>query len=96
MRFSCSIAFGLTATLKAAITSEQGRVQQGNFDDYPLLAIDEMPDVAVYFVPGDGRSPTGIGEMGVPPIAPAVANAIYAATGLRVRHLPILSADLRA
>ncbi len=89
------IAFGLTAALKAAITIKDGRVQQSNFNDYPLLALDEMPAVEVYIVPGAGRSPTGIGEMGVPPIAPAVANAVYAATGVRVRHLPILPADLR-
>jgi len=90
------IAFGLTAALKAAITIDRGRVQQDNFNNYPLLAIDEMPAVEVHLVPGDGRSPTGIGEMGVPPIAPAVANAVYTATGIRVRHLPILPADLRS
>ena len=89
------IVFGLTAALKAAITIKNGRVEQSNFDDYPLLTIDEMPIVEIYIVPGDGRAPTGIGEMGVPPIAPAVANAVYAATGVRVRHLPILPADLR-
>jgi len=89
------IVFGLTAALKAQITIDRGRVQQKNLDDYPLLTIAEMPAIEVYLVPGAGRSPTGIGEMGVAPIAPAVANAIFAATGIRVRHLPITRADLR-
>jgi isoquinoline 1-oxidoreductase beta subunit len=87
------IVFGLTAALQADITVENGRVQQSNFHDYPLLRMDEMPDVEVYIVPSDAQ-PNGIGEMGVPPIAPAIANAIFAATGKRVRHLPIRPADL--
>jgi isoquinoline 1-oxidoreductase beta subunit len=82
------IVFGLTAALKAAITIENGRVQQSNFHDYPLLRIDEMPVVEVHIVPSQER-PSGIGEMGVPPIAPAVANALFAATGQRIRQLPI-------
>jgi isoquinoline 1-oxidoreductase beta subunit len=87
------IAFGLTATLKAEITIKDGRTQQSNFHDYPLLRIDEMPRVEVYIVESD-RAPSGMGEMGVPPIAPAVANAIYAATGKRIRHIPIRPEDL--
>jgi isoquinoline 1-oxidoreductase beta subunit len=87
------IAFGLTAALKAQVTIENGRVQQSNFDDYPILRIDEMPAIEVYIVESDA-SPSGIGEMGVPPIAPAVANAIFAATGKRIRKLPILPEDL--
>jgi len=89
------IVFGLTATLKAEITIENGRVQQSNFHDYPLLRIDEMPVVEVYIVDSEER-PTGMGEMGVPPIAPAVANAVYAATGKRMRHIPIRAEDLRS
>jgi isoquinoline 1-oxidoreductase beta subunit len=81
------IVFGLTAALKASITIDKGRVQQSNFNDYPLLPIGEMPAVEVYIVPDDGRHPSGIGEMGVPPIAPAVANA--------VRHIPIKAEDLQ-
>jgi isoquinoline 1-oxidoreductase beta subunit len=88
------IVFGLTAALKAGITIEAGQTQQSNFDDYPLLRMDEMPVVEVHIVPSDER-PSGIGEMGVPPIAPAVANAIFAATGKRLRRLPIRTEDLR-
>jgi isoquinoline 1-oxidoreductase beta subunit len=88
------IVFGLTAALKAETTLKDGRVQQGNFDDYPLLQMNEMPLVEVYIVESDD-SPRGIGEMGVPPIAPAVANAVFSATGKRVRHIPIRPEDLK-
>jgi CO/xanthine dehydrogenase Mo-binding subunit len=89
------IAFGMTAALKAEVTIRNGRVQQSNFHDYPILRMDEMPAVEVYVVSSDAR-PTGIGEMGVPPVAPAIANAVYAATGQRIRHIPIRPADLQA
>jgi isoquinoline 1-oxidoreductase beta subunit len=89
------IAFGLTAALKAQATLKDGRIQQSNFYDYPILQINEMPVVEVYIVPSDQR-PSGMGEMGVPPIAPAVANAVFAATGKRVRHIPIKPEDLKA
>ena len=87
------IAFGLTATIKSSATVREGRVEQSNFDDFPLLKMSEMPEVEVYIVPSSDP-PTGIGEVGVPPIAPAVANAVYAATGKRIRKLPILPTDL--
>jgi len=87
------IVFGLTAALKSGIVIENGRVQQSNFHDYPILRMDEMPVIEVDIVPSD-KNPSGIGEMGVPPIAPAVANAIFAATGKRVRRLPISASDL--
>jgi isoquinoline 1-oxidoreductase beta subunit len=87
------VVFGLTAALKAQVTIENGRVQQSNFHDCPVLTIDEMPTVEVYIIEGT-TSANGIGEMGVPPVAPAVANAIFAATGKRVRHIPITVADL--
>jgi isoquinoline 1-oxidoreductase subunit beta len=90
-----AIAFGLTAALKAQATIKKGRVQQSNFHDFPILRMDEMPVIEVYIVPSDRRS-SGIGEMGVPPIAPAVANAIFAATGKRIRHIPIQPEDLKA
>ena len=88
------IAFGLTAALKAEATIKNGRVQQSNFHDTPMLRMDEMPLVEVYVVPSD-KAPSGIGEMGVPPIAPAIANAVYAATGKRIRHIPIKPEDLK-
>ncbi len=87
------IVWGLTAALKGSIDIENGRVLQGNFDDYPLLRMDEMPQVEVYLVPSD-RHPSGVGEMGVPPAAPAVLNAVYNATGKRIRHLPLRQEDL--
>ncbi|HMG74806.1 MAG TPA: xanthine dehydrogenase family protein molybdopterin-binding subunit [Pyrinomonadaceae bacterium] len=82
------IIFGLTAALKDEITLDRGRVQQRNFHDYPMLRINEAPEIEVYIVPST-ENPTGVGEPGVPPVAPAVANAIFAATGKRVRKLPI-------
>jgi isoquinoline 1-oxidoreductase beta subunit len=88
------IVMGLTAALKGAITIEKGRVQQSNFHDYPLLRLDEMPVIEVYIVPSS-RAPQGVGEMGLPPAAPALANAIFAATGKRVRRLPIHAEDLQ-
>ena len=89
------IIFGLTAALKTEITLEKGRVQQRNFNDYPMLRMFESPAIEVYIVPS-AEHPTGVGEPGVPPVAPAVANAIFAATGKRVRRLPIKPEDLRS
>jgi isoquinoline 1-oxidoreductase beta subunit len=80
--------YGLTAALKGEITIKNGRVEQGNFNDYPLLRIDEMPEVEVHIVKSI-EPPGGIGEPGTPPIAPAVANAVFALTGKPVRKLPI-------
>jgi isoquinoline 1-oxidoreductase beta subunit len=83
-----AVAYGLSAALHGAITLRDGRVEQSHFGDYPILRIDEMPRVEVYLVPS-AAAPSGIGEPGLPPIAPAVTNAIFAATGQRVRSLPI-------
>jgi isoquinoline 1-oxidoreductase beta subunit len=82
------IVYGLTAALKGAITIENGRVMQSNFHDYQMLRLTEMPVVEVYIVPSS-EAPGGVGEPGTPPIAPAVCNAIFAATGKRIRKLPI-------
>jgi len=82
------IVYGLSAALKGAITIDKGRVQQGNFNTYDVLRIDEMPRIDVHIVETE-NNPGGIGEASVPPIAPAVANAIFAATGKRLRRLPI-------
>jgi len=82
------IVYGLTAALYGEITIERGRVKQGNFDDYPMLRLPEMPAVEVYIVPSSDAQ-AGIGEPSVGPIAPAVCNAIFAATGKRIRKLPI-------
>ena len=82
------IGFGLSAALYGAITLKDGVVEQSNFHDYPLLRINEMPAVEVHIVPSTEK-PTGVGEPGVPPIAPAVANALAAATGKRLRTLPL-------
>jgi isoquinoline 1-oxidoreductase subunit beta len=81
------IGFGLAAALWSEVTLVQGRVQQQNFNDYRPLRIVEMPAVEVHIVPS-GAAPTGVGEPGVPPIAPAVANAFFQLTGQRVRRLP--------
>ena len=88
------IGYGLGAILKGEITLDGGRVVQGNFDEYQVLTIDEMPDIEVHIVPST-ESPTGVGEPGVPPIGPAVANAVFAATGKRMRVLPFSRNDTR-
>jgi isoquinoline 1-oxidoreductase beta subunit len=88
------IGFGLGAILKGEITLNGGRVEQTNFDTYRMLTIEEMPWVEVHIVPST-ESPTGVGEPGVPPIGPAVANAVYAATGKQIQVLPFSRHDFR-
>ena len=87
------IIFGLTAALKTEITLKDGRVQQDNFHDYQMLRIFESPEIEVHIVPSS-ENPTGVGEPGVPPVAPALANAIFAVTGKRIHRLPIRASDL--
>ena len=87
------IAFGLSAALKGGVTIKNGRVEQGNFHQYDVVRIDEMPKVEVHIVPSQAAS-GGIGEASTPSIAPAVCNAIFAATGKRIRQLPIRPEEL--
>jgi isoquinoline 1-oxidoreductase beta subunit len=81
------IGFGLSAALHGRITFDKGAVVQSNFHDFQTLRINEMPRVEVHIVPSTEK-PTGVGEPGVPPIAPAVANALFALTGKPVASLP--------
>jgi isoquinoline 1-oxidoreductase subunit beta len=87
------IVFGLGPALRQAITIDRGRVVQANFNNYDPLRIDEMPVVEVHIVPSTAN-PGGIGEATTPNVAPAVANAVFKATGKRIRHLPIRQQDL--
>jgi isoquinoline 1-oxidoreductase subunit beta len=82
------IGFALTAALHGKITMKDGRVEQSNFTDYPMLRINQMPNIEVHIVPSTAP-PTGVGEPGVPPLAPALANALAQATGQRLRNLPL-------
>jgi isoquinoline 1-oxidoreductase beta subunit len=86
------VVFGLSAALKGEITIANGAVEQSNFDGYDLVRIPESPPVEVHIV-DSGADLGGLGEPGIPPIAPAVANAVYAATGIRLRRMPF---DLKA
>jgi isoquinoline 1-oxidoreductase beta subunit len=88
-----AIVYGLSAGLKGAITIARGRVEQSNFHDYEMLRLNEMPQIEVHIVPSN-EAPGGVGEPGTPPIAPAVCNAIFAATGKPIRRLPIRAEDL--
>ena len=85
--------YALTATVKDAITVDRGRVMQANFNDYAMIRMNEAPPIEVYIVPST-EAPTGIGEPTVPVIAPAICNAIFKATGKRLRRLPIRNEDL--
>ncbi|WP_447790319.1 molybdopterin cofactor-binding domain-containing protein [Pseudomonas farris] len=82
------ITFGLGFTLHSKLTFKNGQVQQSNYHDYQVLRLNEMPVVEVHIVPSSDK-PGGIGEVGVPPVAPAVANAVFALTGQRLRELPL-------
>jgi isoquinoline 1-oxidoreductase subunit beta len=93
MQLEGAVAFALSAALYGEITFEQGRVQQSNFHDYRMLRIQEMPVVEVHIVPSAEKM-GGIGETGVPAVAPALANALFALTGKRIRRLPLRAGDL--
>jgi isoquinoline 1-oxidoreductase beta subunit len=83
-----AIVFGLGAALYGEIAIDKGRVQQSNFHDQPVLRIDACPSIEVEIMPSN-EAPEGVGEPGVPPLAPAVANAVFALTGQRLRSLPL-------
>jgi isoquinoline 1-oxidoreductase beta subunit len=87
-----NIVMGITAAIKPGITYAGGVAQQSNFHDYPIMRINEAPEMEIHIV-NSGEAPGGVGEPGLPPVAPALANAIFAATGKRLRKLPI---DLNA
>jgi len=89
------IVFGLSAALHGEITLKDGRVEQSNFNNYPVLRMNEMPQVEVHIVKSSEK-PSGVGEPGVPPIAAAVCNALFALTGKRIRKLPIRPEELKA
>lgn len=92
-----AIVFGLAAVLSGEITLEKGRVVQSNFHDYPALRMNEMPKVETYLVPSGNKYIDrwgGIGEPGLPPLAPAILNAIFSATGKRIRSLPLRNHQL--
>ncbi len=84
------IGYGLGAVMRNEITMKEGIVEQGNFPQYVPLRITDMPDIEVHIMPSD-KAPTGVGEPGLPPAGPALANAIYAATGKRITQLPMSS-----
>jgi isoquinoline 1-oxidoreductase subunit beta len=86
-----SVILGLTAALYGKIDIVAGAVQQGNFPDYPMVRIAQAPQVETWLIASE-RPPSGVGEPGVPPVAPAVANALFALTGRRHRELPLAAA----
>jgi len=83
------VVFGLSAALYGEITVKDGRVEQRNFPQYEMLRMADAPLVETYFLPDGDAPPGGIGEVGTPPIAPAVANAVFRLTGQRLRSLPL-------
>ena len=89
------VIFGLSAVLWGEITLDKGRVQQSNFDDYRVMRIDEAPKIVIEIVKSEA-DPGGIGEPGTSGLAPAVLNAIFAATGKRIRDLPLKHHSLAA
>jgi isoquinoline 1-oxidoreductase subunit beta len=89
-----SVVWGLTAALYGQITIKDGRVVEGNFDDYPMLRLDAMPEVETHLALTGGTKWGGVGEPGVPPLAPAVCNGIFKVTGKRIRSLPLRKHDL--
>ena len=94
MQIESGVIYGLTAALYSAITVKNGRVEQGNFDTYDMVRMGDAPKIETHLALSGGDKWGGIGEPGTPPVAPALANAIFAATGKRVRSLPIRTLDM--
>jgi len=94
MQIESGILYGLTAALFGEITIKDGRVEQANFDTYQIARMADAPRIETHLVLSGGSKWGGIGEPGTPPIAPAICNAIYAATGRRIRKLPAGTIDL--
>ena len=90
MQIESAIAYGLSAAMHEEIVISEGRATNSNFDDYPILTPAEMPDVDVTII-NSGEALGGIGEVGTPPIAPAVCNALFTLTGNRIRSLPLVN-----
>jgi isoquinoline 1-oxidoreductase beta subunit len=91
-----AVIFGLSAAINGEIHVEKGVVMNDNFDSYPLMRMNACPELQTYFEARDNADWGGLGEPGVPPVAPALCNAIFAATGIRVRSLPVANHDLGA
>ena len=89
-----SIVDGLSTVWRQELDLERGRITQGNFHDYPLLRMPDVPRIETHFLKSE-HPPTGLGEPALPPLAPAVCNAIFAAIGVRIRQWPIARSDLR-
>jgi len=90
------IIWGISSALKGEITFSGGSAQQSTFSDFAVARMRDTPEIHVHIVGADGERPFGMGEPPVPPIVPAIANAVFAATGKRIRHLPIRAGDLKA
>jgi len=86
-QFEGGVVFALSAALKHRLSFKDGRVRETSFREYPLITIDDTPEVETSFVESE-RAPGGVGEHPIPPLAPAVGNAVFAATGQRLRSLP--------
>ncbi len=93
-QFEGASVFGTSVALMGEITAADGKVRQSNFHDYPVTRMSEAPRVTNVHIVASTEAPAGVGEPGVPPIAPAICNAIFAATGKRVRELPLKKTKL--
>jgi isoquinoline 1-oxidoreductase subunit beta len=93
-QFEGAAVFGTSLTLMGEVTAQDGKIQQSNFHNYPVARIAEAPLKTHVHVVASNAAPAGVGEPGVPPMAPAICNAVFAATGKRVRELPLKKTKL--